>query len=182
MEDKNKTAELKQILESIEKVIKMYNCMNTEEQLELVKKEEKKDVKNVFVGVYNDNCVGLFKKIDWSTSIEQWTEFHSAKYDAGSIYVGIDSDYIGLKTTHESYYSTDRWDDIGENVVFNGNDYTANINMKNAISFDEMRLLMFRAGLIKYYDFGRATTQEILEVLNYAFDYYHLIDDFQERR
>ena len=38
--------------------------------MKLVPQEEKKDVSNIFVIIYGDKYVGLFKKINWSTKIE----------------------------------------------------------------------------------------------------------------
>lgn len=39
--------------------------------------DTKENVSNVFVCVYNDNCVGLFKRINWSSSIEKKHQFLS---------------------------------------------------------------------------------------------------------
>ncbi len=182
MEEIKRNEELKQILEGLQKALELYNGINPEEKLELVKQVEKKDVSSIFVCVYNSKCVGLFKKINWSSTIYQWTKYHSPEYNAGSIYVGIDSNYIGMKSTHEDMFSRNSWQEVGKKVVVDGKSYVANCNMQNGMSFDDMRLIMYSAGQIGPYEIGKATSQEMLEVLKYASSYYQLDQSVQNKR
>ena len=182
MEEIKKNEELKQILEGIQKALELYNSMNHEEKLKIVNQAEQKNVSNIFVCVYNNNCVGLFKKINWSSPIHQWTKYHSPEYNAGSIYVGIDSDYIGMKETHEAFFSRNEWKKVGTKIIVDGKSYVANCNMQNGMSFDDMRLIMYSVGQIEPYEIGKATSQEMLEVLRYASSYYQLDQSVQNRK
>lgn len=182
MEEIKKNENLKQILEGLQKALELYNGINPEEKLKLVKQAEKKDVSSIFVCVYNGQRVGLFKKINWSTPMHQWTKYHSPEYDAGSIYVGIDSNYIGMKSTHKHSFSENHWQEVGTKVVLDGKSYVANCNMQNGMSFDDMRLIMYSEGQIGSYEIGKAASQEMLDVLKYASRYYQLNQSDQNKR
>lgn len=171
MEEKIKYEELKEILQGIQKTIEMYNSLNPEEKLTVTRQEEKKDISDVFVCVYNENCVGLFKKINWNSKMVVGSP---PAYDAGSIYVGVESDYIGMKKTHSDIICVSRWEPAGTKVVVDGKSYLANCNMKNGMSFDDMRLNMYGDGQIGSYEIGKASSQEMLDVLSYATRYYQL--------
>lgn len=170
MEEKNKKEELKQILEDIKKALALYNSIDHERNLKIVNQNEQQDVRDVFVCVYDDKCVGLFKKIDWNCG--------GYGKDTGSIYVGVDSNYIGMKKTHDSFSSVNKWQPAGTSVHLcsgrSSGRYVANCDMQDSMSFDDMRLIMYNAGQIESYEIGKATSQEKLAVLKYAFNYYQL--------
>lgn len=174
MKEKNKNEELKSILSDIKKALELYNDLNPEEKMKLVPQEEKKDVSDIFVCVYNDKYVGLFKKINWSTEVKTYIGYSKPEYKAGSIYIGIDSNYIGMKETHYSSRCTNVWERIGTKYVIDGNSYVANCNMQNGMSFDDMRLIMYNDGVIDSYEIGKASSKKMIEVLSYACSYYQL--------
>lgn len=165
--------ELKSILESLQKAVELYNSLSSKEKLQLVSEVEKKDVSDIFVCVYNDKCVGLFERKFLSSSMNLFGEYY-----AGMIYIGIDSNYIGLKTIHDGISSVNVWEKTGKAI----SNYVTNCNMQNDMSFDDMRLIMYNEGQIEPYENGKATSQEILEVLKYAFKYYRLDQTFQYER
>ena len=76
----------------------MYNDLNPKEKLIITPEEQKKDVSNVFVCAYDNISVGLFKRINYSSK-KSWS-FWGDAWNAGLIYEGLDSDYIGIKETH----------------------------------------------------------------------------------
>ncbi len=49
--------------------------------------------------------------------------------------------------------------------------------MNSAISFDEMRFLMYQNGKIGPYELGVATSKEMLEVLYFAATYYQTLQE-----
>ena len=165
MEEKNKCNDLKGILYEIQKTIEMYNQLNPEEKI-VITKQEMKDVSNLFVCSYNGWHVGLFEKDDWHIS-------RVGCYDAGSIFFEVDSSYIGIYQAHGHNYN-DTWYHAGGRVCLNGRYYISNCTMQDSMSFDDMRLIMYNAGEIASYERGKATSQEIIEVLNYAKNYYKL--------
>lgn len=160
------------LLKNIRKAVEVYNSFEQEEKIEIVsrKKNENKevDVSNIFVCVYNDEHVGLFRKINYNEKTDR------AYYNAGSIYVGVDSDYIGMKETHCNSHCTTVWKKAGAKVKVDDHVYLCNCNMENGMSFDDMRLKMFEEGLIDSYKIGKSSSEEMIEVLCYARSHYHL--------
>lgn len=138
--------------------------------------DKRKDVSNIFICMYNGKHVGLFKKRNWSTNKTQsW-------YDAGSIYVGVDSNYIGMKKAHRGSIEYNKWEPIGTRVMVDEKCYIANCSMQNGMSFDDMRLIMYGEGQIKAYEIGKANSEEILEVLKFAASYYQLDQNVRNTR
>ncbi len=169
MEETRKHEELKSILEGLQKALELYNDLNPQEKLEITPQGERKDVSDIFICVYNDKHIGLFKKINWYTR-----KYDSVEYAAGSIYVGIDSDYIGMKGMHPYYTYENRWQPVGKKVIVCDKCYISNCIMQNSMSFDDMRLIMYSDGQIKPYEIGKASSKEMIDVLKYAFSYYQL--------
>jgi len=183
MEEKNKYEELKSILDGIKKAVELYNDLNPQEKLAITPQEEKKDVSDIFICVYNDKHVGLFKKINWSTEKRNQSSYSDyAKYDAGSIYVGIDSNYIGMKETHSYNICRNHWQPAGKKLIVDGKSYVSNCAMKNGMSFDDMRLIMYSDGQIEPYEIGKATSREMIDVLKYASSYYQLDQNIQKQK
>lgn len=176
MEEQND--KLKEMLQKIQEVIELYNSLNPQNKMALTPQVVRNDVRNIFICVYNGNHVGLFKKINWS--IENF--YYSSCYDAGCVYVGIDSNYIGIKKTHSYDTSVSCWEPIGTKLVLRHNTYVSNCVMQDSMSFDDMRLIMYKEGKIKPYEIGKADPDEMLEVLKYAFSYYQLDQDVQAKR
>lgn len=160
------------LLKNIRKAVKVYNSFQQEEKIEIVSRKknenEEVNVSDIFVCVYNDEHVGLFRKVNYSNEPDH------DYYDAGSIYVGVDSDYIGMKETHHNYHSAPVWRKAGARVKVDDHVYLCNCNMENGMSFDDMRLKMFEEGLIGSYKIGKASSEEMIEVLCYARSHYHL--------
>ncbi len=180
MEEKKKE-ELKSLLEGLQKALEMYNDLNPQEKLTITPQEEKKDVSDIFICVYNNKHVGLFKKINWDSNYS----YRSGDdyYDAGSIYVGVDSNYVGMKQTHERWIDVSYWKKAGARVALKDKDtYVANCNMENGMSFDDMRLIMYGDGQIGPYEIGKASSQEMIDVLKYASSYYQLDKNIQMQR
>lgn len=179
--EKQKYESLKEIVAGLQNALELYNQLNPEEMMELTKKDTRKDVSNIFICVYNDKHVGLFEKINWNTTPIKKSKYSDIEYDAGSIYVGVNSNYIGMKTTHHGSLPQSHWEPAGTYATIDEVQYVANCTMKNGMSFDDMRLIMYNNGEIGSYEVGKATDQEILEVLKYASSYYQLSQSFQKK-
>lgn len=183
MEEKEKYEVLKSTLEKIEQVIKLYNDLDPEQKLSITTQEEKKDVSDTFLCVYNNKHVGLFKKINWSTethNIDQAIGY--AEYNAGSVYVGINSNYIGMKETHSYNMCINHWQPIGKKIIIDDKSYVSNCVMQKGMSFDDMRLIMYNDGQIGPYEIGKASSKEIIDVLKYSYSYYELNQNFQKEK
>lgn len=153
----------------------MYNDANAEEKIILTK--EIKDVSNIYICVYNYRHIGLFEKIDWNTEKTYDASCDRWNYDAVGVYVGMDSDYVGINLTHYNHKRVYQWQEIGSSVTINNKTYVANCNMQNKMSFNDMRRVMYNDGEIDSYEIGKVSLQELLEVLKYAQHYYGICSD-----
>ena len=148
----------------------------------LGKIKEKKDVSNLFICVYDDSNVGLFKQKVIKTKEVRNIPFcptdiyEPDTYDLIStcVYIGVFSNIIGMKDL-----TNNRWKGVGHKVSNIISSYTANCNMQDNMSFDDMRLIMYSNGIIDAYEPGKATIQEMLEVLKYAVTDYELDNNKQ---
>lgn len=121
--------------------------------------EEKMDISNVYICQQDDGCIGLFRRYKWHGVLNGW----------GNIYVGIDSDKVAASTF--SGYKELK-EELGLVIKNNGTSYITNCTIDDAISFDDMRFKLYRAFKIDRYTMGKATSEEMLEVMDYAADYY----------
>ena len=183
MEEKEKYEELKSILEGLKKALELYNDLNPQEKLTITPQDDRKNVSDIFICVYNDKHVGLFRKINWSSKMRNQSSFSDyAEYDAGSIYIGIDSNYIGMKETHSYNICRNHWQSVGKKIIVDGKSYVSNCIMQNGMSFDDMRLIMYSDVQIGPYEIGKASSQEMIDVLKYASSYYQLDQNIQKPR
>lgn len=181
MEEKKKYEELKSILEGLQKALELYNDLNPQEKLAITPQDERKDVSEIYICVYNDKHIGLFREINWKSGYCDLLGREHCYY-AGSVYIGVDSDYIGMKDTHEFDKPISKWRRAGCRVDLQSGTYVANCDMKNCMSFDDMRLIMYCNGEIEIYEIGKASCQEILDVLKYARSYYQIVQNIQNEQ
>lgn len=161
--------EIKKRLEEIKNAACMYNDIVSEEKI-CVTGGKIWDVSEFFVCFYNQKHVGLFSKKDCCSGI--YNHVFGAKYDACSIYYGVDSLYVGMKRIHQGYTSLNKWATCGDFVTLSSGNYVINCNMEDSMSFDDMRLIMYSNGEIGPYTVGKAADKEILDVLCYASKYF----------
>lgn len=181
MDVENDNKLLVEILEGLKYLIEKYNdTVAPNQRVRLSCEGEKKDVSDIFICVYNKNCVGLFRKINWNS--DYYYKYISKCYEAGSIYVGVDSDYIGMKKTHSDSIEVNYWEEIGARVDLKSGTYIANCSMKNGMSFDDMRLIMYKNNKIGPYTLGESSPQEMLDVLKFAMSYYQLTSGYSKRK
>lgn len=129
---------------------------------------ELKDVTNVEICVYDNDCIGLFRKIEW------FDTYSSIIKDSGIIYVGIDSSKIGMKKLFDFGYCENKFINPGEIWEVNNKKYLANCKISKTISFDDMRFKLYRSGIVGPYTMGYATASEMLDVMNYAANYFEI--------
>ena len=164
---KDKYEDLKKILKSIKESVKLYNDLYPEEKIEVKEVNKKKDVKKFFICTYNEDCVGLFEKFDFSSK-----KLHD-HYMAANIFTSINSNYIGAIKTHKGCNSVLENSPIGSLYTVEGRTHIVNCEINDYIHFDDMRLKMYNDGVLTFYEPGKATTSEILEVLKYSYNYYY---------
>jgi len=96
------------------------------------------------------------------------------KWNAGSLFIGVESNLIAIKKTHDGFSSIVRWQIEGEMETVDQKRYVCNCNMKEAIPFDDVRLMMYEEGKIPAYTLGKATHRQMVETLAYSKNYYEV--------
>lgn len=169
------------LLQKIRELVEAYNGLPNAKKMALVEEEfikdinvplqeDFKDVFDFYIGVYNEGHVGLFRELRYSSPKE--TVLNHEKWSAGSLFIGVESNLLGIKTTHEGFSSFVRWQTEGEMEMVDQKRYVCNCNMSDAIPFDNVRLMMYEEGKIPAYTLGKATHRQIVETLAYAKNYY----------
>ena len=150
--------------ELLEQMLEEYNSqVEEQERLVLVNKtgsmvEPKKEkvfgTKNLFVCVYDDNCVDIFevKRLKNGTHID---------YDA---YIGLFTDKVSVEIVPKYSFSSHVWQIKGFTVY----GHTVTCDMTRAVGFEEFRLGLNFSGKIGKFELGKTTTSEMLEVLKHA--------------
>lgn len=166
------------ILGSINDLIELYNQLPDVEKIAVIpekftktmnlpqqNKENKIDVKDVYICLFDGEKVGAFVKehiIGGDTSIYRWQAIH----DVFRQYKG---DLVGLCVIKQQgdIYSTNRFAPLGcyEKIY---------INCKlNAVeNYDVLRQLMLEEGIISTYTPGESTESEMLKVITFARNYF----------
>ena len=169
------------LLQKIRELVEAYNGLPNAKKMALIEEElikdmniprneDFKDVSEFYIGVYNDGQVGLFRELRYSSPKTE--VMGHEKWSAGALFIGVESNLIGIKTTHESFSSFSRWQTEGEMETVDQKRYVCNCNMKEAMPFDNVRLMMYEEGKIPAYTLGKATHRQIVETLSYAKHYY----------
>lgn len=169
------------LLQKIRELVEAYNGLPNAKKMALVeeefikdinvpRQEDFKDVSDFYIGVYNEGQVGLFRELRYSSPKE--TVLNHEKWSAGSLFIGVESNLIGIKTTHEGFSSFTRWQTEGEMEMVDQKRYVCNCNMSDTVPFDNVRLMMYEEGKIPAYTLGKATHRQIVETLAYAKNYY----------
>ena len=143
--------------------------ISTEEKNAQVAGEEEQNVGNYFVCAY-DGKTGLFEQTNWID--KECNNFVS-------IYNGVGVEKIGIWKSIGTVFGTkEQWLKNGEVISFRKSKCTqgqcmATCDMYQAMTFEDMRGIMRRAGKISGYRLGRASRDEIQEVLDFATIYFH---------
>lgn len=141
-----------------------------------VKREIIVDTQELYVCVYNDKHISVFKRKYYS-----YWYYNSACEARGFTYSDLFSDAIGIfgvagRTTDiVTRKITEKWQPIGYSAF----EFIkpATINMTKAVSFEKVRSDLKNVGKIGEFNPGQATTSEMLEVLELAPEYLGLTQE-----
>lgn len=173
---------MENLLNKIKELVEAYNQLPNSTKMTLVPEEYAKslnlpieekynDVSNYYICLYNNGKVGIFKQLNYSS---QKTETNSGyeRWEAGALYIGVNSSLVGIKVTHHDIFSVNSWKELGQMETVDDKRYVCNCKIHDDMTFDEMRLLMYEKGEIGTYSLGKATDRELINVLNFAHKYY----------
>ena len=169
------------LLQKIKELVEAYNDLPNAERVAVVPEklalemnvplqEDEKDISLFYICSYDENRVGLFKELRYSSPKEKVMGYE--RWSAGSLFLGVESNLIGIKVTHEDFKDDVYWHKVGAIENVDSKRYVCNCNMHEAITFDDMRLMMYEEGVIGPYQLGKATNRDIINVLKYAKGYY----------
>lgn len=176
---------MEQLKEIILKSIELYNSLEGVEKVALIEEEKLKnmpingisltDVEKLYICQYDDNQVGLFRKIDFSSNKQTTADFFNTmeSWKAGMIFLGYKSDCVGMKITHEKTKFCEYFPEKGYYEVIDEKRYVVNCNMHRALNFDNMRQIMYENGELEPFTNGVATNEDIAKVLKYSRTYFN---------
>lgn len=132
-------------------------------QMVETKSEKVFDTKNLFVCVYDDNCVDIFE-------IERLNNGTYIDYVA---FIGLFSNKVSVKAVPIYNFSLRAW----QNKGFRAYGHTVTCNMTKAVSFENVRSNLKNVGKIGEFNPGQATLSEINKVLELAPEYLGLTQE-----
>ena len=135
--------------------------------------DENNNARDIYVCIYDKNNIGLFKRIQWRTRIHK-NAIVGNNYNSGNIYIGIDTDHIGMEKTHEDYFSTESWEPIGTYVKYDKKKYISDCKIEQAVNIDTIRFYMYSKGKIESYIPGKANGKELLDILENSYEFFNL--------
>lgn len=172
---------MEKLLEKIKELVEAYNDLPNAERVAVVNEkyalemnvplqEETKDISHAYICAYDDGRVGLFKELRYSSPKEKVMGYD--RWSAGSLFIGIESNLVGIRVTHDDFMELDAWQKVGATEIVDKERYVCNCNIYDAMTFDDIRLMMYEEGLIRPYTLGKATNRDIVNALKYAKKYY----------
>ena len=157
--------------------------ISLEQQLTSKKEDKKFDTSNIFVGVYDDNCVDLFVAGDYEY-VERLThgDYMEKHRQSGTVLKGFTSNRIAIFWKKHcrrvlASHIENQWANVGSCARVRGIRYTADCNITQIINFESVRNSIFSGAKIRPYELGKTTTSEMLEVLKYAPEYFGLTQE-----
>ncbi len=174
MSEEERLKKLETMLKELKETVRLYNELNPQGKIEIVPSLE--DVSQVVICTHDDGHIGLFKKINCFEKV-----IGNNKYKIGTIYKGMDSSCVALKTFHKKSAFLDYFMASGTGVCLENGSYVANCVIDNEMSFDDMRQIMRDNGEIESFQYGKASKEEMVFVLAYATKYYNLSSEKLKR-
>ena len=100
------------LLQKIKELVEAYNDLPNAERVAVVPEklalemnvplqEDEKDISLFYICSYDVNRVGLFKELRYSSPKEKVMGYE--RWSAGSLFLGVESNLIGIKVTHEDF-------------------------------------------------------------------------------
>lgn len=155
--------------------------ISLEQHLILRQEENKKfDTSNMFICIYDDNCVDLFITSDYEY-VERLThgDYMEKHTQRGTILKGLTSNRIAIfwKKHCERVLRApieNQWASAGKSVKVKFTRYIVDCEISKISNFESVRNSMFSEFKIGPYEPGKATLEEIKEVLELAPEYFGL--------
>lgn len=152
------------ILNKINTLIDKYNVI-TEDKIVLVR-DRIFDTKDLYVCLYDDNQVGLFRKKRYCK------KFEYGYYNDLDVYYGIDTDNITAHINHLYNKPWDWWYKKGEKISEYNEYISATCTINKEYHLENIRLMMYNECKLDNYHVGVIKTKEMPNILKYAYNKY----------
>lgn len=158
--------QFKNILEFIRRKRTEVQRIERNTMVQKMKREEmmfydKTDTKDIFFGLYDENCIGIFQKMSWK-------EKENMPLQQQVVYIGLDTNHIGLW----KQINQEHWLRNGESIRTNQGIFCATCTMKAVVSFSYI-YFCFQANKQENFE-EEATSRQILTLLPYVYDYFDI--------
>ncbi len=158
--------QFKNILKFIRNKMTVLQTMEPKTRIQKIEREEmlfddKLDTKDLFFGLYDENCIGIFQKMNFK-------EKKNSPLQQEVAYIGLDTDHIGLwKQTNQKH-----WLRNGESMRTHQGTFCATCTMKAVVSFSHI-YFCFQANKQENFE-EESTSRQILTLLPYVYDYFDI--------
>ena len=153
------------ILNKINKLIDKYNNISENDKLKIVN-DKLIDAENLYICLYDDDKVGLFKKKNYRNEIVP-------NYNYLDIYCGVDTNNVAIYISR-TLSSIEKWYRKKETIQIYGEEYSATCKIDSAINICAFKLMMYHEGIISDSNINMIFSSEIPEIINYAYSYFNV--------
>ena len=153
------------ILNEIKTLVDKYNNASENDKIKIVS-DKVIDTENLYICLYDDDKVGLFKKKNYRNEIVP-------NYNYLDIYCGVDTNNVAIYLS-TILTSREKWCNNGEKIQVDGKDYFATCKINSAYNLESFKLMMYHEGIINDSNINMILSSEMPEMINYAYSYFNV--------
>ena len=153
------------ILNKINILVDKYNKVSEDDKIKIVS-DKVIDTENLYICLYDDDKVGLFKKTNYRNEIVP-------NYNYLDIYCGVDTNNVAIYLS-TILTSREKWCNNGEKIQVDGKDYFATCKINSAYNLESFKLMMYHEGIIDDSNINMILSSEMPEMINYAYSYFNV--------
>ena len=153
------------ILNKINTLVDKYNNASENDKIKIVS-DKVIDTENLYICLYDDDKVGLFKKKNYRNEIVP-------NYNYLDIYCGVDTNNVAIYLS-TILTSREKWYNNGEKIQVDGKDYFATCKINSAYNLESFKLMMYHEGIINDSNINMILSSEMPEMINYAYSYFNV--------
>ena len=153
------------ILNKINILVDKYNNASGNDKIKIVS-DKVIDTENLYICLYDDDKVGLFKKTNYRNEIVP-------NYNYLDIYCGVDTNNVAIYLS-TILTSREKWCNNGEKIQVDGKDYFATCKINSAYNLESFKLMMYHEGIINDSNINMILSSEMPEMINYAYSYFNV--------
>ena len=153
------------ILNKINILVDKYNNASGNDKIKIVS-DKVIDTENLYICLYDDDKVGLFKKTNYRNEIVP-------NYNYLDIYCGVDTNNVAIYLS-TILTSREKWCNNGEKIQVDGKDYFATCKINSAYNLESFKLMMYHEGIINDSNINMILSSEISKLIDSAYYYFNV--------